>query len=57
MVKKVKKIFFSPNKESAVNYASRVNFREGRNYFEVKSIKLARKQMFHVDGWKTWESD
>lgn len=49
--KKRKSIFFSPNKKTASLRLKAVSKRERKSY---TTPKLAKKQIPHITGWKTW---
>ena len=44
-------VFFSKNKKTAVQYSKKIAKREGLKYTEPK---LAKNQIKHISGFKTW---
>lgn len=52
--KTLENLFFAPNKAAAVKYAERVNKMEGFEFFRVNKLHLAKGQIPHHHGWKTW---
>lgn len=52
--KTLENLFIAPNKTPAIKYAERVNKMEGFKFFRINKLHLAKKQISHVHGWKTW---
>jgi len=47
-------IFYAKDKDAAIKYAKRRNNDSGVNDFDIKKIRLAKKQDKHSAGWKTF---
>lgn len=47
-------VFFSRNKKTALDRLNYLKKVEPWNYKEYSKVKLAKKQIPHQIGWKTW---
>jgi len=47
-------VFFSKNKETALKRLKRLQ-KEDKFYNRYKTVKLAKKQIPHIDKYKTWK--
>lgn len=47
-------VFFSESKKKAQARIEKLA-REGDKRFKGKTVKLAKKQIPHISGWKTWK--
>jgi len=46
-------VFFSPNKNTALKHLKQIGIHE--DYYRGKKPVLAKKQVPHISGWKTWD--
>jgi len=52
----LKMVFFSKNKKTAMRRLRELQEGVDSNYYKKFSgVKLAKKQIEHIQGWKTWE--
>lgn len=51
-----KRTFFSKNRTTALNRLKKLSKSpiDGK-YYKNKTVKLAKKQIKHISGWKTWQ--
>ena len=46
-------IFFSRDRETAMQRLKRLAKED--KYYQSKSVRMSKKQIPHVSGWKTWK--